>query len=334
MTISRRRFGALAAAQGLLLSPLAASIAQAQQAPVFPQPNRPIRLLVPFAAGGATDGQARSIARRITESSGVRVVVENMPGASMTIAARHVMRAQPDGHTLMYAPSSLFVQNPHTLLNLPYDPFKDFTAITMAARGPLVLVVYQGLPVQNVRDLVAWAKANPGKLNFASFGTGTSSHLFAMHFSKTVGIDVVHVPYQGTAEVVRDLFAGRVQAYFDAAPTAIQHSATGRIRMIGVAAPKRMPASPQVPTLTEQGVANMDLTGWTAIVGPAGMPPALVEEVNALFTQALNAPDVTEFIANGAWEASPSTPTDLVSEMRTDYDRWGRMVKQLGFEKQ
>jgi len=326
--ISRRALGLWAAGLALA-SPFAAS-AQG----TFPQPGRPIRLVVGLAAGGSLDGQARAVAKRLTEISGVQVIVDNKPGASMMLSAADVMRAAPDGHTLLFAPSSVFAQNPHTLSSVPYDPFKDFTPITMASRGPLVLTVHQSLPVQSVKDLIAWAKANPGKINFASFGTGTSSHIYAAAFAKAVGIDVVHVPYKGTADAARDLLEGRVQAYFDAAPTAIQNAATGRIRILAVAAPKRMAPMTEVPTFTEQGVPGMDLTSWIAIVGPAGMPKDTVAKINALLGQALSSPEVKEFIARGAYEASPSTAAELSSEMKLAYDRWGAMVKQIGFEKQ
>lgn len=326
--ISRRQFSALAAA-GALASPFGA-LAQS----TFPQPGRPIRLLVGLAAGGSLDGQARTVARRLGEIVGTQVIVENKPGASMMLSASETMRANPDGYTLLYAPSSLFAQNPHTLSSVPYDSFRDFTPITMAARGPLVLTVHTSLPVHSAKDLVAWAKANPGKLNFASFGTGTSSHIYALAFAKIAGIEVTHVPYKGTAEAARDLLEGRVQAYFDAAPTAISNTATGRIRMVGVASPKRMPAAPDVQTFTEQGIPGMDLTSWISIVGPAKMPADVVARLNTLLVQALNAPDVKEFYARGAWEASPSTPAELTAEMRLAYDRWGAMIKQIGFEKQ
>jgi tripartite-type tricarboxylate transporter receptor subunit TctC len=301
---------------------------------VYPQPGKPIRLLVGLAAGGALDGQARSIAQRLTEVAGTQVIVDNKPGASMMLSAQELMRSAPDGHTLLYAPSSLFAQNPHTLASVSYDPFKDFTPITMATRGPLVLTLHVSVPAQSVKELVAWAKANPGKLNFASFGTGTSSHVYAEAFSKAAGIDSVHVPYKGTADAARDLLEGRVQAYFDAAPTAIQNSKTGRIRMLGVASPARNPAIPEVPTISEQGVPGIDLTSWTAIVGPAGMSADLVARVNGLVTQALVSPQVKEFIARGAYEVSPSSPVELAADIRSAYDRWGVMIKQIGFVKQ
>jgi tripartite-type tricarboxylate transporter receptor subunit TctC len=326
LNISRRQFGALAASAALA-SPLGV-LAQGTY------PNRPIRLVVGLAAGGSLDGQARSVARRLTEIAGVQVIVDNKPGASMMLSASEVMRAPADGYTLLYAPSSVFAQNPHTMSSVPYDPFKDFTPITLAARGPLVLTVHQSLPVHNVRELVAWAKANPGQLNFASFGTGTSSHIYAMAFAKAVNIEITHVPYKGTADAARDLLEGRVQAYFDAAPTAIQNAAGGRIRMIAVAAPKRVIVAPEVPTFTEQGVPGMDLTSWIAVVGPAGMPRDIQMKANAMLVQTLNSPDVKDFIAKGAYEASPGTPAELMTEMHVAYDKWGQMVKAIGFEKQ
>jgi tripartite-type tricarboxylate transporter receptor subunit TctC len=326
--ISRRHFATwLAAATAV---PALPALAQA----TYPQAGRPIRLIVGLAAGGSLDSQARAVARRLTEIAGTQVIVENKPGASMMLSASEVVRAQPDGYTLLYAPSSLFAQNPHTLSSVPYDPFKDFTPITMAARGPLVLTVHQSLPVHSAKELVAWAKANPGKLNFASFGTGTSSHIYAMAFAKAAGIEVTHVPYKGTAEAARDLLEGRVQAYFDAAPTAIQNAATGRIRMVAVASPRRMPAAPDVQTFSEQGIPGLDLTSWIAFVGPPRMPADVVAKSNALLVQALSSPDVKEFYAKGAWEAAPSTPAELTQEMRVAYERWGQMVKQIGFEKQ
>jgi len=306
----------------------------AAQPAAYPAPGKPIRLLVGLAAGGSLDAQARVVAQKITEQTGAQVLIENKPGASMMLAASEVMRAAPDGYTLLYAPSSTFAQNPHTLASVPYDPFKDFTPVTLATRGPLVLTVHSSLPVRNVPDLVAWAKANPGKLSFGSFGVGTSSHVYAEAFAKAAGVEIVHVPYKGTAAATADLLEGRVQAYFDAAPTALINERTGKIRIVGVAAPKRNPFMPQVPTFTEQGVAGIDLTSWIAVVGPARMAPELVEKVNAVFVAALSNPQVHDAIAKGAYETAPSTPAELAAEIRLAYERWGAMIKQIGFQKQ
>jgi tripartite-type tricarboxylate transporter receptor subunit TctC len=328
--ISRRKLGIWTTGAAMVSLLPTTNHAQA----VYPQPGRTIRLLVGLAAGGSLDGQARAIAQRLTEVAGTQVIVDNKPGASMMLSASELMRSPADGYTLLFAPSSVFAQNPHTLAAVPYDPFKDFTPITMATRGPLVLTLHVSVPAQNVKELVAWAKANPGKLNFASFGTGTSSHVYAEAFAKNAGIEIVHVPYKGTADAARDLLEGRVQAYFDAAPTAISNSKTGKIRMLGVAAPARNPHIPDVPTISEQGVPGIDLTSWIAIVGPAGMAPDLVAKINALLTQTLNSPQVKENIARGAYETSPGTPAELAADIKSAYDKWGAMIKQIGFVKQ
>ena len=306
----------------------------AAQTPAYPAPGKTIRLVVGLAAGGSLDAQARVVAQKLTEQTGNQVIVDNKPGASMMLAATEVARAAPDGYTLLYAPSSTFAQNPHTLASVPYDPFKDFTPITLATKGPLVLTLHTSVPASNVKELVAWARANPGKLNFASFGTGTSSHVYAEAFAKAAGIEMTHVPYKGTADAARDLLEGRVQAYFDAAPTAIINERTGKIRILGVAAPVRNAFMPNVPTITEQGVPGIDLTSWIAIVGPARMPPELVTRVNAVLVQALANPQVHEAIAKGAYETAPSTPAELASEIRSAYERWGAMIKQIGFVRQ
>lgn len=326
----RRACLALAAAGALAALAPAASAQPAG----YPAAGKPIRLVVGLQAGGSLDSQARVIAQKITEQTGAQVVVENKPGASMMLAAGEVARAPADGYTLLYAPSSVFAQNPHTLVSVPYDPFKDFTPITLATRGPLVLTVHSSLAVKNVPELVAWAKANPGKLTFGSFGVGTSSHVYAEAFAKAAGVEIVHVPYKGTAAATADLLEGRVQAYFDAAPTALINEKTGKIRILAVAAPKRNPFMPQVPTFTEQGIAGIDLTSWIAVVGPAKMAPELVDKVHAVFAAALSNPQVTEAIAKGAYETAPSTPAELSSEIRTAYDRWGAMIRAIGFQKQ
>lgn len=324
---NRRAWLAVFALVGSVLVP-------AVQAQDFPEPGKPIRLLVGLAAGGSLDFQARVIAQKVTEQTGVQIVVENKPGASMMLAAREVARAPADGYTVLYAPSSTFAQNPHTLANVPYDPFKDFSPITLATKGPLVLTLHTNVPATNVKELVAWAKANPGKLSFASFGVGTSSHVYAEAFAKAAGIEMVHVPYKGTADAARDLLEGRVQAYFDAAPTAIANEKTGKIRILGVAAPQRNPFIPNVPTISEQGVPGIDLTSWIAIVGPAKLPEPVVAKLNQMFGNALRDQQVKEAIAKGAYEASPSTPAELSAEMKSAYDRWGAMIKAIGFQKQ
>ncbi|EJL73455.1 hypothetical protein PMI12_03429 [Variovorax sp. CF313] len=244
---TRRAFGsALGAAALLGLAPLA--LAQD-----FPVRGKPIRIVVGFTAGGGTDAQARIVAQKLGEVLDTSVIVDNKPGASTMLAANEVSRAQPDGYTLLYAPSSTMAQNPHTFAQVPYDPFKDFTAISMGGRGPLVLSLSTSVPVNNVKELVAYVKAHPDKVSYASFGAGTSSHIYGEAFVKKTGIDAVHIPYKGGSDAAKDLIGGRVQYMFDSASSAIITASTGKVKILAVAANARIAALPDVPTFAEQG---------------------------------------------------------------------------------
>jgi tripartite-type tricarboxylate transporter receptor subunit TctC len=315
---------------GLILMTTATGFAQ-----TFPQPGKPVRVLVGFAAGGGTDIQARIVAPKLAEALGVNVLVENKPGASTSIAAAEVARAAPDGHTILYSFNGAFAQVPYTLAGgVPYDPIKDFTALSLGARGSQILVLHTSVPATNIKELLDWAKANPGKLNIASFGTGTSSHLFAEMFMRQSGVDMVHVPYKGTGDAVKDLLAGRVQIMFDAGTSAIANAATGRMRMIAVVGEKRSPFTPDVPTLTEQGIKGIDLVGWLGWFGPANLPPEITKKLNAAFVRALADPAVKGAIEKGGYESVSSTPEELTALTKRDIERWGKVIKDIGFKPQ
>jgi tripartite-type tricarboxylate transporter receptor subunit TctC len=238
---TRRAFGsALGAAALLGLVPLA-------MAQDFPSRSKPIRIVVGFTAGGGTDAQARIVAQKLGEVLGTSVIVDNRPGASTMLAANEVSRALPDGYTLLYAPSSTMAQNPHTFAQVPYDPFKDFTAISMGGRGPLVLSVSTSVPANNVKELVAYVKANPGKVSYASFGAGTSSHIYGEAFVKKTGVDAVHIPYKGGSDAAKDLIGGRVQYMFDSASSAVITSASGKVKILAIAANARIRRCPTCP---------------------------------------------------------------------------------------
>jgi len=313
----------------------AASAAVSSHAQTFPQPGKPIRVLVGFAAGGGTDIQARIVTPRLAEALGATVVVENKPGASTSIAATEVARAAPDGHTILYSFNGAFAQVPFTLKGgVPYDPVKDFSALSLGSQGSQILVLHTSVPAKNVAELLVWAKANPGKLNIASFGTGTSSHLFAEMFMRQAGVPMVHVPYKGTGDAVKDLLAGRVQIMFDAGTSAIANAASGRLRMIGVVGEKRSPFTPDVPTLTEQGIKGIDLVGWLGWFGPANLPADIVKKYNAAFVKVLADPAVKAAIEKGGYESVSSTPEELAGMVKRDIDRWGRIIKDIGFKPQ
>ena len=315
---------------GMIL--MAASTGFAQ---TFPQPGKPIRVLVGFAAGGGTDIQARIVAPKLAEALGTNVLVENKPGAGTSIAAAEVARSAPDGHTLLYSFNGAFAQVPFTLAGgVPYDPVKDFTPISLGSQGSQILVLHSSVPATNVRELLAWAKDNPGKLNIASFGTGTSSHLFAEMFMRQSGVQMVHVPYKGTGDAVKDMLAGRVQIMFDAGTSAIANAATGRLRMIGVVGEKRSPFTPNVPTMSEQGIVGIDLVGWLGWFGPANLPPEITRKLNAAFVKSLADPSVKAAIEKGGYESVSSTPEELGGLVRRDIGRWSKIIKDIGFKPQ
>jgi tripartite-type tricarboxylate transporter receptor subunit TctC len=308
-------YGAAAAAQG------------------FPAPGKPVRVLVGFAAGGGTDIQARIVQPKLAEALGAPVLIENKPGAGTALAAAEVARSAPDGYTLLYTFNGTFAQLPFTQ-HVPYDPFKDFTPISLGARGSQLLVVHTSVPVKSIAELRAWGRAHPRELNIASFGTGTSSHIFAELLMRQLGIDMVHVPYKGAGDAAKDLLAGRVQLMFDAATTAIQNVNSGKLRALGVVAEERSKFLPAVPTFTEQGLKGIDLVGWLGWYGPAGMPKDTVRKLNAALVKALADPGVRAGIEKGAYESVSSTPEELAAITRDAHERWGKVIRELGIKQQ
>lgn len=319
----------------LLLLPACALLGGAHAAePAFPIPDKPVRLLIGLAPGGPTDLQARIVAEHLRKELGTTVVVENRPGASMTLATAEVARAPADGHTLLYSPSTPFAQNPHAMARLPYDPMKDFTPISVGSVGPLVLVAHKSVPAQTLPELVAYAKAHPGTLNYGSFGNGSSSHLFGQLMAKQYGLEMVHIPYKGAGDVQKDLVGGRVQIMFAAAGGAVQFVRTGNVRMIGVASPQRSPLLPGVPTLAEQGAKGLDVDGWVGFFGPAAMRPATVARLNAALRKVLAEPQVKAEFEKGAYEAVSSTPQAFAKMVQASYEQWGQIAATLGVKKE
>lgn len=316
------------------LGALLAVPAVAAEPSSFPAKGRTLRIVLGLAPGGASDAQARFVAQKLAELMGITVIVENRPGASFILATEEVIRAAPDGYTLMYAPSTVVAQNPHTLAQVRYDPFKDLTPISLGARGPLILTVHSSVPATTVQALIAHIKAHPNELSYASFGTGSSSHVYGEIFARQAGLDVVHVPYKGGSDAAKDFLAGRIHFYFDAAPNAIQHSATGKVRMLAVAAPARSPMLPDLPTMTEQGVRGVDMASWLAFYGPPGMPAPVVDTLNRALSQVLALPATRAFFRRGAYEAEASTPQQLAALTRQTYDEWGVVIRDLGLGKQ
>jgi tripartite-type tricarboxylate transporter receptor subunit TctC len=298
----------------------------AQQA--FPIPGKPVRIIVPFPPGGTTDVQARVIGQRLAESLGVPVIVENKAGGSTLIGTREVQKAAPDGHTLLYTIPTI-VQLPHLFQKAPWDVFADFTPITTGARASTVLTAHSSMPFNTVPELVAYAKANPGKLSYASFGTGTSSHLNGEWLQRRAGIELLHVPYKGSGEAMKDHLSGTVQLFFDGPTTAISNAATGQVKLIATAAETRLTALPTLPTLREQGY-EVGVWGYLWFWGPAGVAPATVDAVYQHLAKAINGPDIRDVFAKGGAEATALPPSEMAREARRLLELWQGLIREFG----
>jgi tripartite-type tricarboxylate transporter receptor subunit TctC len=303
------------------------------QAPEFPIKGKPIRVIVAFPPGIGVDAQARAVTPKLAEILGVPVVIENKPGGGTLLAAQEVLKSPADGHTIFYSASSTMAQIPHTLKAATFDPMTDFTPISIGARGPLVIVVNSATGIKNLQELIAYGKANPNKLSYASFGTGTSAHIFGETFKVNAGIQMEHIPYKGGADLAADLIEGRVQVAFDAAPAAINNAKSGKVRLIAVAAPTRSPFLPDVPTTVEQGMKDIDIVSFLGWFGPKGLSPDVVKKLNAALVQSIAQPQVKEFYNTGAYTAESSTPELLSREVKDSYERWGALVKKIGLQK-
>jgi tripartite-type tricarboxylate transporter receptor subunit TctC len=304
-----------------------ACAAQSQQ---FPVPGKPIRIIVPFPPGGQTDIQARAIAQKVNETPGMSVIVENRSGGSTVIGAREVQKAAPDGHTLFYTIAT-HVQIPHLFRPAPWDAFRDFTPITAGARSATVLTAHVSAPFNDVKGLVAYAKANPGKLNFASFSPGSTSHLNGERLMRQAGIELVHVPYKGSGDAMKDHLSGIVQLFFDGPTTAITNSRSGRVKMLAHAAETRMASVPDLPTMREQGF-DVGYWGYLWFWGPAGMGAQTVDAVYQHLAKAIKHPDVVKLFADGGSEASGMTPAEMAKAARELSDRWGEVIREVGIK--
>ncbi len=321
-----------AALKGLMaaacFTALASAPALAADASRWPEPGKVIRIVVPFPAGSGSDSLARMIASKVTEQTGAPVVVDNKPGAGTVIGAQEVARARPDGYTLLYTIVVTHTQNPHLYRKLPYDPFKDFAPIMQAVRSATVLVASKNTPFNTTAEMIAYAKAHPGKLNYASYSLGSTSHLNGEILKMRTGTDIVHIPYKGTADASLALLAGDVQIYFDGTATAVANAKAGKVKVLGVAADKRLAVLPNVPTLEEEGVPGLNIVGWQGYFAPAGVPPELAERIATVFRKALNTPEVTQSVASDGNEISGAGPQAFSQIVRSDYDRWGEVIRK------
>ena len=289
-------------------------------------PTKPIRLVVGYPPGGPTDFVARAYAGKMTELLGQQMVVDNRPGAGTVIANEMIARAMPDGYNLLFATGGGTYLAPLILPKVPYDPHKDYAPIAMLVISPQVLVVHPSVGANSVKELVAIAKARPGQLNFSSVGTGTSPHLGGELFKALAGVDIVHVPYKGTAPSMTDLIAGRVQMAWSSIPTVLTHVHAGRLKMLGTGATKRSPVLPDIPPIADT-VPGFELVTWYAVVAPTGTSPAIIARLSAETTKVLRDTDIQKRFGEQGLEPTVMTPQELKRYTENDTARWAKLVK-------
>jgi tripartite-type tricarboxylate transporter receptor subunit TctC len=292
-------------------------------------PTRPIRLVVPLSPGGFADTPARMITPRLSEALGQQVFVDNRPGAGATIGTDFVAKSKPDGYTLLFT-GTPHVISPALYKNLPYDPLKDFEPIIHVASGPYVLVVNPQLPVRSVQELIAAAKAQPGKIDYASSGNGSAQHLVSALFASMAGIDLNHVPYKGSGPALQDLLSGQVKVSFAGIPNVMPHVKAGKLRALAVSTPKRSPDLPEIPTVAEAGVPGYDATLWLVLLAPAGTPSEIVQKLYTETAKVLRNGEVQQQIATTGVEVSVLGPRELPGFMRAELEKWGKVVRDTG----
>ncbi len=291
-------------------------------------PDKPIRMVVPFPAGGATDVVARLIAQEASSQLGQQIVVENKSGAGGTIGAGEAARAAPDGYTILLTTSSTHAISPHLFKSLPYDP-ASFTPIAHLADAASILLVTPSLPANSVQELIDLARQKPDELNYASSGNGTIPHLTCASFLARAGVSMTHVPYRGTGPGLNDLIAGNIQVLCDSLPTGLPHVRSGKARALAVTGPERSPLAPELPTVAESGLPGYSSVTWFGLYGPAGLPQDIAVKLNEVFTKSVHQPDVTKRLRDlGIEPAKAGSPRQFADMVSADSERWGRIITE------
>lgn len=312
------------------LAALAAPVSSVAAAPATDYPNRPLRLIVPYPAGGPNDVLARLTGAKLTELWNQPVVIDNRPGAGGNLAVEVAARAEPDGYT-MILPAIAYAVNPTLYSKVPYT-FDQMTPVSIVAKGPLVLVAHPSLNVGTVKELIAAAKAKPGQLQYASGGNGSSLHLAGEMFKIAAGVDIVHIPYKGTNEFIPDLLAGRVPLSFSSPLIMAQHVKAGRLKAVGVTSTKRARGWTEVPTIAESGLPGYEMDAWYAILVPAKTPKEVVSKLSATLNKGLNMPDVADKMAGLGVEAVGGTPQQAAAYIDAEAKKWSKVLKAAGIK--
>ncbi|MBN9425640.1 MAG: tripartite tricarboxylate transporter substrate binding protein [Burkholderiales bacterium] len=297
-------------------------------------PSKPVRVIVPYAAGGSTDSTARLIAQSLANALGQPFVVENRPGAGGTIGHEAVAKAAPDGYTLLFSAAGPLVVTPHTYPKLSYEPIKGFEPIKLVATAPLLFVVNSNFKGNSVADVIKQAQTAPGKLTYGSFGNGSAAHLAGELFKSLGKIDISHVPYKGSAPALTDLISGQIDMMFDVLVTALPHVKTGRLRPLAITSPQRASLLPDVPTMSEAGVAGFDAGTWFGLLAPAGVDRQVVETLSRALDTILQRPDLRDTLVQQGAVVAGGTPDAFKRFFAAEYDKWGKVVKAAGISSQ
>ncbi len=306
-------------------------LAAAANAPAQQYPSGPMRIVVPFTPGGGTDILARLIAQKLNESWGQPVVVDNRPGAAGTVGTAFVAKAAGDGHTLLIVPAG-YAGNPGLYKKLPYDHTRDLAPVSWLASGPLTLVVHPSLPVKSVKELIAFARARPGEINFGSSGAGTLPHLSAELFNSMSGIKMVHIPYKGAGAAVTDVMAGRVPVYFMNILQSISLIKAGKLRALGVTTPERTPIAPDIPSIAEAGLKGYDMTNWYGLLAPSATPRDAIVKLNAEVVRILKLPELTNRLADDGMTVVASSPERFAEFLARETEKFTRVIEAAGIK--
>lgn len=312
----------------ILTGLLALALPLAAQAQTYP--SKPIRIVVGFPPGTGPDTIIRQITQKLSEQNGWSLIVENKPGQGSSLAATEVAKAAPDGYTLLFSATAALATNPNLYKNLRYDPVKDFTPITRIIDLPLVLLVNGSSHYKSMNDLIADAKTKPGALNYASVGNGSTSHLIMAMLAKRTGVEITHIPFKGSAEIVPALLSGNVHAVFDSTVVGITQGKAGKLKVLAVSTDKRISALPDVPTVAEAGVPGFDMAAWYGMLGPRGLPQPVVQRLNQDFARAVNSPDLRERLENQGTPVVTSTPEAFGAYIASEIAKWGQAVRESG----
>ena len=316
--------------QNLTSLPLVIAAPRTWSQTVFP--DKPVKVVVPFAAGNTLDTALRQVAEVFKQNTGQALIVEAKPGGSGIIAAQSVMQAAPDGYTLLLANTSMFTINPHTFSRLPYDPEKNFKPVTNFLGAAMVMAVNAAVPANTVAEFVSWSKANPGKVSFASFTAGNSSHFAGVILNQRAGIDMIHVPFNGTPPAVQNLVGGQVNAAFLPLLAVKPHVESGKVKLIAITSPQRSALAPNLATFREQGYPELDIYIWSSIAAPAGTPDGIISRLNAEFVKALRSAEIRDKWAAVAFEPMPATPEETARFAQSESKRWAEAVRISGFK--